>query len=487
MNNSLARNIILDIDSYKNDHGNMLPANTEYIFSTIVPRRGNRYTNLIKSMGPQYVIREYLSQRVEPWMLDEAEQELREQGFTFERERWEYILAKYDGYLPLEIRAVPEGMFIPVGVATVTLVNTDPKCAWLPTYIETMFQRVCWKMTTVASLSADLYRYLDDMMEKHCGVRGKVNFHLHNFGSRGADSYESDILAGMAHLAAGFNGTDCAQANRNIKHYYNTQKAYGMSVSASEHSVMCTWSNSQTLDDLPAVEMMINLLREKVARGDSFPIVSIVGDTYDIYRLTRDYIGGIYKQEIIELGKHGAKVVVRPDSGDPLTMCVEVIKILMEQFGYTVNKFGYKVLPPYIGVIQGDGINNDSIRHIVARLDRARISLENIVFGMGSGLTHDAGRDEFSFSMKATALFDGKEWQDLLKRPISDLKKQSLKGHVTTYIDAAGNIFSDRIEAKAQTGVRDLMETLYHNGKILKEYTFDEVLAFNSQQQLPLK
>ena len=83
MHNSLARNIILDIDSYKNDHGNMLPANTEYIFSTIVPRRGNRYTNIVKSMGPQYVIREYLSQRVEPWMLDEAEQELREQGFTF--------------------------------------------------------------------------------------------------------------------------------------------------------------------------------------------------------------------------------------------------------------------------------------------------------------------------------------------------------------------------------------------------------------------
>jgi nicotinamide phosphoribosyltransferase len=133
-------------------------------------------------------------------------------------------------------------------------------------------------------------------------------------------------------------------------------------------------------------------------------------------------------------------------------------------------------------VIQGDGINNDSIRHIVARLDRARISLENIVFGMGSGLTHDAGRDEFSFSMKATALFDGKEWQDLLKRPISDLKKQSLKGHVTTYIDAGGHIFSDRIEAPAEAGVRDLMETLYRNGQILKEYTFDEVLAFNSER-----
>lgn len=484
MKTNLQRNVILDIDSYKNDHGKMLPINTEYMFSTIVPRRSNRYTNFVKAMGHQYAIRKYVCQPVEAWMIDEAEIEMKEQGFTFDRKRWEYILDKYNGYLPLEIRAVPEGSFVPVGVATVTLVNTDPQCAWLTSYVETMFQRVCWKMTTVASLSFDLYNYFDTMMEKHCGQRGKVNFHLHNFGSRGADSYEADILAGVAHLAAGFNGTDCAQANRNIKYYYNTTKPYGMSVTASEHSVMCTWSNSETRDDLAAVEMMIKLLEEKVATGDGLPIVSIVGDTYDIYRLTREYIGGIFKQRIIDLGKRGARVVVRPDSGDPLTMCLEVIKILMEQFGYTVNEFGYKVLPSYIGVIQGDGINNDSVRHIVARLDKARISLENIVFGMGSGLTHDAGRDEFSFSMKATALYDGKEWQDLLKRPITDLKKQSLTGRVSTYQDKNGNIFSERIDFPQVDGVRDMMETVYLNGHIIKEYTFDDVLAFNNDQLL---
>lgn len=478
MKPSLERNIILDIDSYKNDHGRMLPPNTEYIFSTIVPRRANRYTDHIKAMGHQYAVREYISQPIEAWMIEEAEQEMREQGYSFDRERWDYILDKHNGYLPLEIRAVPEGSIIPVGVATVTIVNTDPKCAWLTSYIETMFQRVCWKMTTVASISHDLYRYLDDIMVKHSGERGKVNFHLHNFGSRGADSYESDILAGMAHLASGFNGTDCAQANRNIKYYYKTNKAYGMSVTASEHSVMCAWSDSDKHDDLAAVEMMISLLEDKVSKGDGLPIVSIVGDTYDIYRLTREYIGGVFKQRIIALGNKGAKVVVRPDSGDPLTMCMDVIKILMEQFGYKVNKFGYKVLPPYIGVIQGDGINNDSLRHIVAKLDRARISLENIVFGMGSGLTHDAGRDEFSFSMKATALYDGKDWHDLLKRPITDLKKQSLKGHVTTYIMPDGKIYSAR-EDEVPVNGRVLLETVYRDGVIFKEYTFDDVLSHN--------
>ncbi|MBX9597346.1 MAG: nicotinate phosphoribosyltransferase [Burkholderiales bacterium] len=481
MSNSLRRNIILDIDSYKNDHGEMLPEDTQYIFSTIVPRRGNRYTNTIKAMGHQYAVKKYITEPVEAWMLDEAETELREQGFSFNRERWQHILDKHNGYLPLEIRAVPEGMLVPVGVATVTIVNTDPQCAWLSSYIETMFQRVCWKMTTVASIALDLYRYLDDMMIKQSGEAGKVNFHLHNFGSRGADSYEADILAGMAHLSAGFNGTDCAQANRNIKHFYNTTKAYGMSVSASEHSVMCTWSDSATCDDLPAVKMMIDLLEYKIKNQEGLPTVSIVGDTYDIYRLTRDYIGGIYRDKIIELGALGGKVVVRPDSGDPLTMCMEVIKILMDKFGYSVNKFGYKVLPPYIGVIQGDGINNDSIRHIVARLDKARISLENIVFGMGSGLTHDAGRDEFSFSMKATARYDGAVWHDLLKRPITDLGKQSLKGHISTYISCDGqDIYTERIEEEHNQS-RDLMQTIYRNGKCYQEYTFDEVISHNQR------
>jgi nicotinamide phosphoribosyltransferase len=132
-------------------------------------------------------------------------------------------------------------------------------------------------------------------------------------------------------------------------------------------------------------------------------------------------------------------------------------------------------------VIQGDGINNDSIRHIVARLDKARISLENIVFGMGSGLTHDAGRDEFSFSMKATARYDGKIWHDLQKRPITDLGKQSLKGHVSTYISRdKQDIYTERIEDEHLLA-SDLMQTIYRDGKCYQEYTFDEILSHNQR------
>lgn len=475
------RNIILDVDSYKNDHGKMLPPDTQYMFSTVVPRKPNKYTSLIKAMGHQYAIKKYLSQKLEPWMLDEAEIELPEQGFEFDRSRFEYILNKYNGYLPLEIRAIPEGMVVPVGVATVTIVNTDPECAWLTSYIETMFLRICWKMTTVASICHDLYNYLDDMMFKHTGCRGKVNYHLHNFGSRGADSLEADVISGMAHLGSGFNGTDCTQANRNIKYFYNTTKAYGISITASEHSVMSAWSDADNRDDYQSAVMMLDLLEDKIINKRGLPIVSIVGDTYDIYRFTKEYIGTRLKDRIIQLGKKGGKIVIRPDSGNPEEVPIGIIKILMQCFGYTVNKFGYKILPSYLGVIQGDGINNDSIRIILRKLDEEKICLENIVFGMGSGLTHDAGRDEFSFSMKATARFDGKCWIDLNKDPITDSSKKSLKGHVTTFINRDTNtIFSDKIELSNQgSNIVDLMETIYYNGQIRKEYSFEDVVARN--------
>ncbi len=478
----LPPNIILNVDSYKNDHGKMLPIDTQYIFSTIVPRRPNKYTNLVKVMGTQYIVKEFLTQKVEPWMIEEAEIELKEHGFKLDKARWQYIIDKHNGYLPLEIRAVPEGKIIPVGNAIMTIVNTDPKCAWLTSYVETAIQRAVWKMTTVASISYDLYNLIDDMLYKHTGLHNLGQYHLHNFGSRGADGEDSDIIAGIAHLSAGFKGTDCTPANRNIKFYYNTKKAYGINITASEHSVMCSWSNAHEEDDFKAALMMIDLLEEKIKNNDGAPIVSIVADTYDIFRFTAEYIGSRLKDRIINLGKLGGKVVIRPDSGDPKEICIKVIKTLMQCFGYSTNDRGYKVLPPYIGVIQGDGINNDSLRLILKDLDREKISLENIVFGMGGGLTHEAGRDEFSFSMKATARFDGRIWHDLIKSPITDVTKRSLKGRVTTYSNLDQTvIFSDRIErAESDKNVIDLMETIYLNGKITKEYNFDEVLARNN-------
>lgn len=471
----LQRNIILDTDSYKNDHGRMLPENTTKMFSTIIFRKPNKYTGFNKFLGLQYFIKEYLSDPITKDMIDEAEIEITQQGYAFDRNRWEYILNKYAGYLPLNIKSIKEGMIIPVGVPCITIENTDNKCAWLVSYIETAIQRTIWKMTTVASISKNLHDYLGDVMFKHEGHRN-VDYHLHNFGARGADSYEVDIMSGIAHAAGGFKGSDSLQTNRAIKYYYNTKNAYMSSVIASEHSVMCANSDSETKDDFKAVVKMIDLLEYSIENKVGIPIVSIVGDTYDIYRMAEEYLGIRLKHKIIELGNKGGRVVLRPDSGDPKKICIEIIEILMEQFGYTTNINGYKVLPQYIRVLQGDGINQDSIREIVLELEKHKISLENLLFGMGGGLTHEAGRDEFSCSMKATAIECNGKWHDLQKDPITDIAKRSPKGRVTTYLHN-NEIFYERVELKDYNETMiDLLETHYLNGKILKEYSFDDIL-----------
>lgn len=471
----LQRNIILDTDSYKNDHGRMLSENTTKMFSVIIFRKPNKYTGFIKFMGLQYFLKEYLNDPITLEMINEAELEITQQGYVFDRKRWEYILNKYNGYLPLNIKSIKEGMVLPVGVPVVTIENTDDNCAWLVSYIETSIQRTIWKMTTVASISKNLYDYLSDIMFKHEGHRN-VDYHLHNFGARGADSYEVDIMSGISHAVGGFKGSDSLQTNRAIKYYYNTNTAYLSSVLASEHSVMCANSDAETKDDFKAVVKMIDLLEYNIENKIGVPIVSIVGDTYDIYRLAEEYLGIRLKHRIIDLGNKGGRVVLRPDSGDPKKICIEVIEILMEQFGYTLNKNGYKVLPNYIRVLQGDGINQDSIRDIVIELEKHNLSLENLFFGMGGGLTHEAGRDEFSCSMKATAIECNREWIDLQKDPITDIAKRSPKGRVTTYLHN-NEIFYERIELQNYNDTLiDLLNTHFLNGKILITYNFDQVL-----------
>lgn len=482
LQNTLPYNLVCDADSYKLDHVNQYPKDTTYIYSTIVARKPNAYTDEVVVLGVQYIIKQYLLTIVTMEMINEAALEAEEQGQDFNREIWEHIVTVHGGKLPLEIRSVPEGTVVPVGTAITTIVNTDPACFWLTSYIETLFQRGEWKMTTVASISRAIRKDLLKYALVTNTVAEYVDFALHNFGDRGADSHESAIMAAMGHLAAGFNGTDCFQANRYIKHFYNTKKPFGSSVVASEHSVTCALCpDANARDDFAAAVRMVDRLEELLDARDAgknvIPIVSIVGDTYDIYRFTREFIGTRLKSRIERLGARGGKIVVRPDSGDPLVVPLEVIEILMECFGYTTTVDGYRQLPAYIGVIQGDGINQGSLRKLVRKLVKDKLSLGNLVFGMGGGLTHEAGRDEFSFAMKATSRCDTNGvWHDLFKDPITDVGKRSLRGRVTTYRALDGRIFSDRIELiEFNKFLVDLLEVVYLNGELVKEYTFEEV------------
>ena len=480
-------NFILNVDSYKTGHDAMMKDGVIGLESNIVARKPTKYTSHVVMMGLEIYLQEYLDITITTADIDEAELETTERGDDFDREFWEHIVNVHGGKLPLHIRAIPEGTVVPVGVPLLRSFSTDPRVKVIASYIETQLQRAVQFPTTVASNARSIKVFLADVMERHAGHRF-VDYHLHNFGDRSASSYESAILAGISHAVV-FNGSDCLAANRYIKAYYRTTNAYLSSVTASEHSATCSNSDADKRDDFNMAIKMVRLWEKKVekyiANGSVGvpPIVSVVIDTYDAKRFVRDFIGTKLKATIEEIGKRcpGAKLVMRPDSGDPTTMPIEILEILMEKFGSTVNANGYSVLPGYIGVIQGDGINEESIRTIVENLEAKMYSLENIVFGMGGKLVHpEKGRDTYSFAMKGSAqqLADG-TWEDLFKDPITDVGKRSLRGRVTTYeCTSSGKILAERIELQeVNPFLRDMMVDMYINGEIMNLSSFDDVRA----------
>lgn len=478
-------NFILNVDSYKTGHGSMMKDGVVALESNIIARKPSKYTTHVVMAGLQYYLQEYLDITITTEDIDEAEFETTQRGDDFDRGFWEHIVDMYNGKIPLHIRAIPEGTVVPVGVPLVRSFSTDARVCVIASYIETQLQRAVWFPTTVASNARGIKEFLADTMERHAGHRF-VDFHLHNFGDRGAPCFEAAVLAGMAHGML-FNGSDCLSANRYIKQYYHTTNAYLSSVTASEHSATCSNSDAEKRDDSNMALKMVRLWEKKVdkfiANGSVGvpPIVSVVIDTYDAYRFVREFIGTRLKVMIQEIAAKcpGAKLVMRPDSGDATTMPIEIIEILMEKFGSTVNSQGYKVLPSYIGVIQGDGINLDSIRQIVENLEAKKLSLENLVFGMGGKLVHpEGGRDHYSFAMKGSAqqLADG-TWEDLFKDPITDVGKRSLRGRVTTYeCTSSHKIIAERIELQeVNPFLRDMMVDVYINGEIMNLSSFDEV------------
>ncbi|AWX13302.1 hypothetical protein CEP49_01445 [Mergibacter septicus] len=481
----LGYNLILDADAYKNDHGRMLPANTHYIFSTISARKASGYNSHIVAFGIRYLIQTYISQPITQAHIDQAEYYITLHGYQFDRQRWQYIVDQHQGILPLQITAIAEGNVVPVGVPLVNIVNTDPNCAWLVSYIETLCLRVIWYMTTVASDSFALKVLLESKLRQHNGITGNFSdlsaYHLHNFGARSCAGHESEIMSGMAHALC-FKGSDSMTANLSIDHYYYPQHsgiAFVSSVIASEHSVSSANSNTDTQDDFGIAVKMLDLLDQEIMRkkrvGDeSQTIISVVIDTYDPYRFVKQYIGERLKSRVEQLKENNARLVLRVDSGNPIEEPIKIIQLLMTQFGYHTNAQGYKELPPYLGVLQGDGVEVESIQGILERLEAEKLSLNNLVFGMGGKLTHPTkGRDTYSFAMKSTALGTITEkgeviWQDLFKNPITDRGKRSLKGRFTTMKNhQTGEIQAisfNQKETALKQGFEDLMIEVF-NGK----------------------
>jgi len=451
-------NILLLSDSYKFTHFKQYPPKTEQVYSYL-ESRGGKFSS-VKFFGLQYFLMEYLEgQVVTQEKINEAEDFITKHigPGMFNREGWEYILKEHNGRLPVVIKAVPEGMVVPTGNILVSVENTDPKCFWLTNFLETLLVQV-WYAITVATQSHEIKKMITKFLEE-TGTPELINFKLHDFGFRGVSSVESAGIGGAAHLT-NFMGTDTVAGLIFARRYYGSDMA-GFSIPAAEHSTITSWGKD---NEKQAFENMLDQFSEN-------PLVAVVSDSYDIYNACENIWGKKLKKKV--LAKKGT-VVIRPDSGNPVEVVNNVLDILGKQFGFTVNQKGFKVLPDQVRIIQGDGVNYESIKEILSTMKVNGWSADNIAFGMGGALLQNLNRDTQRFAFKcASVTVDGVE-RDVWKQPVTDKGKRSKAGRMKL-VRVEGSHGSTVATVLQSSPDKDILQEVFRDGKILVKTTLDEI------------
>ncbi|HEU4554107.1 MAG TPA: nicotinate phosphoribosyltransferase [Chitinophaga sp.] len=466
----MAENLILLADAYKYSHHKLYLPGTEYIYSYLESRGGKFNSTMF--YGLQYFLKTYLQGIVfTKEKINEAEVMLEEvfgRADVFDRRRFEYIVHTYGGHLPVRIKAVPEGAVVPVQNVLMTIENTDPACYWLTNFLETLLMQV-WYPCTVATVS----REIREVVKKYYTATASaasfagIDFVLNDFGFRGASSVESAGLGGSAHLVS-FAGSDTLPASIFAKRYYGAQQAPGLSIPATEHSIV-------TLLGEKGEE---NIFRHVL---NTFPtgVIACVSDSYNIFRACEQYWGSDLKEQVLQ---RNGTLVIRPDSGDPVRTLLQVFDILFRRFGHTVNEKGYKVLPPQVRVIQGDGVSYSSIGKIYAALQQAGISAENLALGMGGALLQRVNRDTQEFALKCSHAVVNGQAIDVQKTPVElsaegQLRtsfKKSKAGRLKLVLENGAYRTVGEHEAPA---LPDQLETVFENGQIIKEHAFADIRA----------
>ncbi|XP_063432404.1 nicotinamide phosphoribosyltransferase-like isoform X1 [Mytilus trossulus] len=398
-------NICLVTDSYKVTHYRQYPPNTTLVYSYFESRGGKYPTTTF--FGLQYLLKRFLTgQVVTKEKIEEAKKICNSHlGLDiFNEEGWNYILEKHCGYLPLLIKAVPEGLNIQTRNVLFTVENTDPNCYWLTNY------------------------------------------------------FESAGIGGCAHLVH-FLGSDTLCALMTAKLYYGCDMA-GFSVPAAEHSTITTWGQDGEIDAFR------NMLKQ-------FPtgIVSCVGDSYDMWRVCNNVWGQELKG-LVEAREGKGTLVVRPDSGYPPDIVVKVLDILGKYYKTTINSKGFKLLPPYLRVIQADGVNYETLGAVLENMKKNRWSADNVVFGSGGALLQQVDRDTQKCAFKCSfAVVNGEE-RNVFKNPVDDPGKMSKKGRLT--LEYENGIYKTIEEGKGDKS-KDILVPVYKNGVLLNDYTLDEI------------
>jgi nicotinamide phosphoribosyltransferase len=456
-------NPLEDMDEYKiAGHLAMIPAGTTKSVLYLITRGGELpYAQLFNFQGliKQYFLGKFFTQED----LDEITARRKAEGRPFYPEMWQYILDKYDGHLPLRFSAVKEGKKIGLNNVLATIESTDENCAGLPGQFETMLMRV-WHGSTVCVKSSYINQITSEYLDLTSDAPEAMKpYMLNDFGSRSTPNRDAAAVGGAAHLLNG-RGSDTGLGERYLKQFYNALKHQTLydSVTATEHSVMTPYG--------PGGEVRrVGEILDKFPTG----LLSIVGDSYDIYNFTENIIGGVYRDRI---AARIGKVVVRPDSDDPLVVVPRLLDILAERFGHSVNRKGYKVLSPCVGIIFGDGMDLFSIRRLYAHLKDLGWAAENVVVGMGGGLLQKVNRDTQLFAIKLCAQTrDGIEYDIYKEAP----GKKSHRGHpALVYREEFGKYETIR-KADLVFPLVNEIERVAENGILYRDMTFDEIASYS--------
>ena len=527
----------LSIDFYKADHRSQYQPRTELVYSNFTPRsaklfNASRYFDgKVVVFGLQIFIKDYL---IREWNEQFFNQPINVVVPRYKRFMdstlgpdaisVDHIEALHAlGYLPILIRALPEGTRSPIGVPVLTIENTLPEFFWLTNYLESVMSSEIWKPMTYATIAYEYRRTFEHYADTTGASKDFIPFQLHDFSFRGASCREESLKSGIGFLTSSY-GTDSCLSIIGAETWYNadiTKELVGTSVPATEHSCMCsniafikeqlfyngewefatkTGSAKLTIEDLQYDETHTDLQRlAEIAYiwylvTELYPtgIVSIVSDSYDFWYLM-EYGIQVLKPAIEARQPNAlglAKVVFRPDSGNPVDIIcgTKFSEVLVEQkgameclydvFGYTTNEQGYKHLNPKVGLIYGDSITLDRQEIILRNLAEKKYATDCIVLGVGSYSLCMNSRDTLGFAMKATYTEINGQGYAIYKDPkTGDGTKTSAKGLLVVENTLFGPTLIDQATKHTINKPSNLLQPTFQDGILLRETSLSEIRA----------
>lgn len=486
-------NPLMLIDFYKADHRRQYPEGTEMVYSNFTPRKSRLAENdKLVFFGLQYFVKEYL---VKQW--NEGFFEMPKEKVMADYKRRmdnalgkdsipiEHIAELHDlGYLPLVVKGLPEGTIVTPKIPVVTVYNTQPKFFWLTNYLESLMSAILWKPATSATTAFQYRKTFNEYARKTVSDTDIdfVYWQGHDFSFRGMSGIEDACISAAGHLLS-FYGTDTVPAIDFHELYYNAdsdKELIGGSVPATEHSVMCMGTKD---DEIATFE---RLIVELYPAG----IVSIVSDTWDFWKVITEFLPEL-KSKI--LARNG-KVVIRPDSGDPVKIIIGdkdaapgspeykgAIECMWEVFGGTTTEKGYKLLDSHIGLIYGDSITLQRQKEILNGLKEKGFASFNVVLGIGSYTYEYVTRDTYGFAMKATYGEVNGEARNIFKDPkTDDGTKKSAKGLLAVH-EVNGEL-KLKDECSWEEEKKGLLKVVFENGKIMNEQSLAEIRSRINKQ-----